>query len=231
MKTSSKVLLGTAIAVIGLIFVGSVAARISVGSILEEVADIAEPGPTVERSFSIEGFTALDVSGVWEVTIAKGDYAVSVHAPENLFEHLGVESRGAVLHLDPRRVDSNIKLRASVSMPALEALDISGVTKVELSDMETERFIVDLSGASKIVSRGGRIGTLELDLSGVSKVNFSETPTTHASVDLSGASHTELWMQGGRLEGDISGASSITYRGHVSSETVNISGVSKVTQR
>ena len=223
-------MLGTAVVVIVLIFVGSVAARLSVGSILEEIADIPEPGQTVERKYSLEDFTALEVSGVWEVTITRGEFSVSVQAPENLFEHLGVECRGDVLHLDHGRVDSNIKLRASVSMPAIEALEMSGVARADLSNMETDRFVVDLSGVSKIFSKGGRLGTLEVDLSGVSKVDFSETPTTHAFVDLSGASKAELWMEGGRLEGDVSGASSIKYRGDVSSEAVSISGVSKVIQ-
>lgn len=231
MKTSTKFILGTAVAVIGIIFVGSVAARLSVGSILEETVDSAAPGPTVERSFSLEGFTALEVSDMWEVTIARGKFSVSVQAPENLFEHLDVERRGAVLHLHNGRGDSNIKLRASVSMPVLEALEMSGVARADLSDMETENFAVRLSGASKILSRGGSFGTLELDLSGISKVDFSQTPTTHASVDLSGTSKAELWMLGGLLEGDVSGASSLAYRGHVSSEALDISGASRVSQR
>ena len=231
MKASSKAMWGTVSAIVGAMFVVAVVARLSVSAVDKE--PLADPGPTLERQFDIDGFTSVDISGAWQARISSGAYAVSVRAPENYFDHLEVERQGDKLYLGYRSGArmSHDRIVGTVSMPTLEGLDASGASKVELTDIETDELTIDLSGASKVVSSGGRIGTLTLDTSGASKIDFSETPTTNAKVDLSGASKVEVWMDGGRLEGEASGASKVSYSGDVSFLVVDTSGASKVSRR
>jgi hypothetical protein len=49
MKTSNKALLGTVVAIVGLIFAGIVAARISVEAMIEKQAQIQDTGPKTTR--------------------------------------------------------------------------------------------------------------------------------------------------------------------------------------
>ena len=87
MKTSTRALLGTAGAIVGLMVILAVAARLWLDPIPEDA--VPDPGPTVERHFDIEDFEGVNVSGAWRVRVSRGENTVSVRAPEGLFRSSG----------------------------------------------------------------------------------------------------------------------------------------------
>ena len=229
MKTSTRALLGTACAIVGLMVILAVAARLWLDPIPEDA--VPDPGPTVERRFDIADFEGINVSGAWRVKVSRGENTVSVRAPEGYFDRLVVERRHGILFLEHGRIGSITHLVATVSTSNLTSIDGSGAARVALNDVETHNLAVNLSGAARIVSSGGRVGRLELVSSGAGRIDFSGTPTKDVHAQLSGSSKVELRMDGGRLEGVASGASTVRYRGDVSSLEIETSGASRVRRK
>jgi hypothetical protein len=171
------------------------------------------------------------------VTVQRGDaWRVEVAAPTELFEMLRVRVEGGVLDLDLDGwwfgdFDEDERLEATITMPALESLDLSGTSRVSFSGFDGSELTLDLSGAGALTGTASRFDTLTVDQSGAGSVDLADVPVTNANVDMSGAGSLTLRMAGGRLIGDMSGAASLDYFGTVSEETIDKSGAVNVRRR
>jgi hypothetical protein len=196
-------------------------------------------GERVSRSYDLTGFDGVETNGQWQVTIERGDaWSVALEAPVELVANLEVEIEGGdELSLGYASGwcaacfrDENV-IEATITMPVLESLEISGASKLSFSGFEGSALSVDVSGAVDLRGADSRFETLTLDLSGAGAVDLSEVPTTNAEVDVSGAGNVKLRMAGGRLTGDMSGAANLEYSGTVSEESVEESGFVNIRRR
>jgi hypothetical protein len=198
-------------------------------------------GQRATRSYDLSGFTQVKASGQWQVTLARGDaWAVEVSYPAELESGIDVrQERGALtLRYTLKRswwsdFGSNkaLGMEARIVMPALEAVDMSGASSLDLTGFEGKRLTVDASGAISIDGRESRYDALALKISGVGRVDLSGVATTDARIDVSGAQNLTLRMAGGTLSGGVSGVSRVDYLGTVSSQDVRTSGVSRIEHR
>jgi hypothetical protein len=138
---------------------------------------------------------------------------------------------------------SNANIQGFKSSNPLDLL-ITGASSLDI-DMETGDFTAELSGAS---SFNGYLKTANSDLdlsgashmkleggandvilkaSGASDVKLKDFPVTNADIDFSGASHGELDVSG-RLDVELSGASSLDYYGNPTLGKIDISGASDI---
>jgi len=204
---------------------------------------VAEPMPTLSgqrtsKTYDLSGFDGVDVSGQWRATIVRGDaWSVEVEVPTELVDKLGATVRGDRLSLGlisgwcTGCAFEDVMLEASIVMPALESLDMSGMSAVSFSGFAGPALSLDLSGFSTLTGTASRFDKLTLDMSGGVNVDLSDVPVTDADVDVSGAGNLKLRMAGGRLTGDMSGAANVEYFGSVSAETIDRSGISSVRHR
>jgi hypothetical protein len=98
---------------------------------------------------------------------------------------------------------------------------LSGVLKAQQTELE-------LSGASRC-ELSGTGGDTGLDFSGASRADLSGFEIRNLNVDLSGASRAKVKMDG-KLNSDLSGASSLEYAGNVVLGKTSTSGASKIRQ-
>ncbi len=105
--------------------------------------------------------------------------------------------------------------------------DISGASKLTL-DLDVEEIALDISGASNITLTG-KATTGTFDISGASKVGALEFTTKKATVELSGTSKMEV-NASEELSIDISGMSSVSYKGNPILRSIESSGMSKIKQ-
>jgi hypothetical protein len=122
-------------------------------------------------------------------------------------------------------------LQATITMPALESVHISGASMLAFSGFAGRALSVELSGAGQLRGNASRFDRLDLDMSGAAAIDLSDVVVTDAEVDISGAGSVKLQMAGGRLTGDLSGAASLEYSGTVSEERVDKSGFVNVRRR
>jgi hypothetical protein len=126
-------------------------------------------------------------------------------------------------------------------------LSLSGASELEM-DMETGAFRCDMSGASQVNGRlkaascdielsgasdiklEGSGGNIRLDVSGASDVTMAAFTVNDADIELSGASHAGLDING-RLDVNLSGASSLEYSGNPSLGSIDLTGGSDIDRR
>jgi hypothetical protein len=230
MRTSQLAVLGA----LGLVVALMVGVAVWVRLIAGPAPELS--GQRTTRSYDYTGFDGVEAAGQWQVTIERGDsWSVSVEAPAELADRLEVELEGGALSLGYMGgwcpgCDENL-LEATITMPALESLDVSGASKLSFSGFEGAELSVDVSGAVELRGAASRFDRLALDLSGAGNVALEDVPVTDADIDVSGAGNVTLRMAGGRLTGDMSGAGNLQYYGTVSEESVETSGFVNIRRR
>jgi len=224
------------------------------------------------REMDYTDFTAVEVGNAFEVDVSHGNtYFVSITANDNLFEYMEIGKTGSTLYikLKPLTGYINTTQKASIIMPDLNKLDLSGASRgdvqgfsvqhdidfelsgassLDIDNLEAIDMTCDLSGASKMVG-DIKVSDINLDLSGASSVELNGT-AKDASLDASGASHIDIAAlpitsarislsgassatvnASGRLDGDISGASKLSYMGNPQLGNISTSGASTIRQK
>jgi len=126
-------------------------------------------------------------------------------------------------------------------------IDLSGASSLDI-DMETGFFIAEVSGASDVRGRltaagsdidlsgashmelTGSGGDIKLHGSGASSADLTYFSVINADIEFTGASHGTLDVSG-RLDVDLSGASSLDYLGNPTLGKKEVSGASDLEQK
>ncbi len=237
-------------------------------------------GPTVTGSgklaawdFNYRDFTKIEAGYAFSIDVVKADsYLVRVTIDDNLYEHLDISKQGDTLYLrlKPNYNYANVTQQATISLPDLKKLglsgasqadigsgfssshavdfDLSGASKVNIDNMKARNTNFGLSGASKAsgniemvsgtfdlsgassLELEGIANDVDIQASGASHVELADFSVVDADINLSGASDTTIYASG-RLDGNLSGASRITYLGNPTLGSVSASGGSTISQK
>ncbi|GGB21963.1 head GIN domain-containing protein [Puia dinghuensis] len=200
----------------------------------------------------VKGYHGIEVSGGINLYLSQGEEEAVVVSASNLKwrEHIRTEVVDGILKisLDQHRWSrGNIKIKAYVSFTTLDRLTASGASNVFVDGVITgDRLAIDLSGASDFK---GAINVKELRLeqsgasdshvtgvvaelaeihsSGASDVKGYDLTIQNCSVHASGASDIRVTVNK-ELSADLSGASSVFYKGDAVIKDVRSSGASTV---
>ena len=244
----SQIAVLSAAAAVALIIVGAIVAariivaQISTGEYGERAADRSEArvANLAADDLDLSGFDRIDARGTWEVSVTQGaEWDVSLEYSDEVADELRVRVEGdrLVLGYDEHEgfswwrgfdFDGPDKVVATITMPALEALDLSGATEIEFSGFSGQELGITASGAAEINGSEGSYQELTLVVSGLSDVDLGELVVDDARLVLSGAGDVTLNMNGGALSGTVSGAGNVRYRGSVRQENVVTSGFTSV---
>ena len=163
------------------------------------------------REFDYADFKDVTVGNAFKVDVTQSDsYRVSITMNENLFDYLDISQSGGTLtiRMKPHYSYLHATRQASINMPDLRVLKLSGATQGEVDGFSsTHPLEVDISGASSLDIDDLEAGDVNFDISGASKVSGS------------------IEMANGRLI--VSGASTVELRGSAADVTINVSGASR----
>lgn len=219
------------------------------------------------EAYAFTNFTEVEISTAFEFEIKQSSsYSINVTADDNVMEYVAVWRDGQTLHISlarPLRIGSvtlsigfgifprldSVTLRASVTMPQLSDLTVSGASRGDIYDFSsTEDLDITVSGASRV---NGDItaGNVEFDISGASTIqlegsandmvasvsgasplNLDDFTVNNADVNFSGASSGTVNLNG-RLDANLSGASRLWYIGEPTMGTIDTSGASTVSKK
>lgn len=215
---------------------------------------ITGSGRPETRTYDFSGFTKVAVGSAFQTEITRGEsYATSVTIDDNLVQYLDVRVVGDTLRIGLRPHVSlgfrNMTPKAEITMPRLEGLDLSGATRTHITGFSnSEAVSMSVSGASQLrgditagemrlrvsgastVEITGSTGSLDVDASGASTVRLDGLKSTDTQVQASGASNITV-NASGKITGQASGASSVSYVGSPASIQVDTSGASNVKQK
>ena len=181
---------------------------------------------------TVSGFTGIDASSAFEVTVSKGGTeSLVIEADDAIMPLVRSEVRNGVLHLylDNNKNVRNIKtLKASVVMKNLDKVSLSGACKLTANDPFTpDRFKGDCSGASSL-TLNVNTGELNIDASGASKIQMKANVTGDARLNVSGTSKIQCELKAANVKFHSSGVSSVDLTGSASDFKIDVSGTSKI---
>lgn len=236
------------------LFIAAIAAL----SLSAHEANVPATAQNVTKEYKLSGFEELAVSHTFHVDLTRSEsYFVSVDAPDFLVPYLIVEVRGNCLVLGlnelPRDIrhrldNSRFRLSATVSMPNLTELKMSGASNLRANGEFAPRryFSATLSGActvSDLVVRtqdasfvcsgasnlraSGSFNDVHIKASGSSKATITADAKV-ADVELSGASHVSLDGRTDKMDVQASGASHYSQKGHIINLVGRASGSSQI---
>lgn len=191
--------------------------------------------PTIEgngniatKSYDVAEFSNIDASNAFiiEAVVGKAQ-SVKVETDNNLLDYINVFVRQNTLHLDTKN-NTNLEgdIRVIISAEFLSGIDLSGACKINIENIDSKNFTIDVSGACKGVF-SGTVKNLNLDLSGASKLNTVELKAQNVNTDMSGASSLKIHCTNS-LNVDGSGASKITVYGNPKTVETDFSGASSI---
>jgi phage shock protein PspC (stress-responsive transcriptional regulator) len=205
------------------------------------------------ENLELKDFTKVDASGYMELFITQGlNYSVKLNGRERDVENMKVAVKGNTLEISPKmsllnwRSDRKKKVTVLITMPELKYADVSGAIKANFSGFNTDRFELDLAGASTVdldmdvkdldidvagastLKIKGKGDKLKLQVAGASKIDAFDFLANEVDVDAVGASKVNISAEK-YLKADATGASNIIYKGNpeVNSSTNFASSVKK----
>jgi hypothetical protein len=204
------------------------------------------------EQYAFTNFTEVEIGSAFEFEIKQsGSYSINITADDNVMDYVQVSQDGQTLTIRLRRFISigPVTLRASMTMPQLHGLTASGASHGTVSDFSsTEDLEIKVSGASKVtgdiiagnvefnisgasnIQLEGSANDLDAGVSGASHLNLDDFIVNNADVNMSGASSGTVNLNG-RLDANLSGASTLWYIGEPTSTDINTSGGSTVSKK
>jgi len=181
-------------------------------------------------SIPISDFSALEVSGAYQIKWSSGKPALTISTDENLLPLITTSITGNTLQIackDNLRPTKGITI--NLSSASLKDVRLNGAVSLSASKLAGPDLKLESNGASSI-SIDGSVTNLEGNLSGASKLDAKSLQTQTATVSMDGASYADLTVTE-TLSASISGAGALTYSGNPKSVVKNVSGVGRIQPR
>jgi hypothetical protein len=200
-------------------------------------------------------FNALVVSSAFDVILTQSNETTVVVSAADAGKRdliiTEVNNGTLVISLKKSNMDwrGNLKLRAYISVPDLNKIELNGASDLKLEGtFKTQDFEVRLSGASdiagsmeatnlRLTSSGssdfkidGKAENLRINLSGSSDVKAFDMVSDYCDISCSGSSDVEITVNK-ELKVNISGSSNVSYKGTAIVRDMKTSGSSSLKKR
>jgi hypothetical protein len=162
------------------------------------------------RQFDYSGFTKIEVSNAFDVTVTRSDtYSVSVTLNDNIFSDLNVSMSGDTLKVTMNSFAHfiNTTQKVAISLPELNALSVTGACEATVSGFQSD-------------------GNLALTVAGASGMQINNLQASNTTIKIIGASHLSGSLETTGADFNITGVSHITLTGSASTMKLNVIGTS-----
>ena len=165
----------------------------------------------------------IQVNGALELTVTRDKEKVAVYADPRLI----IEYSGTIMTIRRDPNDTAEKApEVAVTAPALAKLSATGAVKVVLSNLHSDRLVVELAGATN-VKASGEVASLGVTATGANVFKGKDLASSETVASLTGASKAELTCNG-KLRISADGASKVDYWGEPTVIERNVTGASTV---
>jgi hypothetical protein len=203
------------------------------------------------QEHSVTSFKNVQVSGAIDLYVSQGDQKpVKIETDENLQQYIKVEQQGDKIIIKFREgvnLRPTDKIKAYVTSPLYNTIDVSGASNIlsQTKIVNTENMTLEVSGAGDInmdinapaisaeisgagaVNLKGETKTFDLTLTGAGKAHCYDMLSENTKVDISGAGDADVYASV-KLDAQVSGAGSVTYKGGATNVAQQVSGAGSV---
>ena len=180
---------------------------------------------------SVPAFTAVNISGAYQVEIvAQKEQSLEIEADDNLLPLIRTEVNNGVLEItNEKSYDTKQFPRVLISVPQLAGISTSGASEMVVSNVKSDEFRIDTSGASSI-KVVGETKQLALEMSGAGNVDAQELRAERVTVNSSGAASADVYASED-LRIDASGAGHVNYYGNPKHVSEDVSGAASISKQ
>ena len=188
-------------------------------------------GPMVTQDFDVSSFSAIDVSGSYNIIWRESsDVFVTIAAQENLLENFDVTVRGETLYVEPHRsfsITGGNTPRIYIYTPYLTGVSVNGsATIYDWDTIHSQNFSINVQGSANITLNLD-VESLDILLAGSGNFDITGNVAT-ASVVLNGSGRVNI-VATDYLDIEINGSGSVRYTGNPT-VTQRIAGIGTVQQ-
>jgi hypothetical protein len=207
-------------------------------------------GTLATKSYDYTDFTMIEADSGFVLIIKQSQSCkIEITTDENILERLDISMSGSTLKLGLSGSVIATVLKAEISMPGIEGINLSGGVKAAITGFDSnETFSVTLTGGSvltgdivsgdvgfgisggSIVTLTGSGGDLMVRSSDGSEIILDEFPVHNADINIDGGGRS-FFNINGRLDTVLTGGSELYYTGDPEMGDVNISGGSVLEKR
>ena len=178
----------------------------------------------------VSDFSALHVSGAYQIKWSSGKPALTISTDQNLLPLITTSVNGKTLEIDWKETLRPTRgITINVSSASLTDMQLNGAVSLTASNLSGGDLKLESNGASSI-SVDGSVTNLDANLSGASKLDAKSLRTQTATVSLNGACYADVTVTE-TLNASIAGAGALTYGGNPKSVERNVSGVGRIQSR
>ncbi|MFC1958464.1 head GIN domain-containing protein [Chloroflexota bacterium] len=204
------------------------------------------------KTYNFSDFTTIEAHQGFQVELSQStEFSIEITIDDNLVEYLEIDKSGStlIIRLKQNRMYTLATLRAKVTLPDIDRLDLSGGSQAEVTGFDlSHNLSIELSGGSRVtgdisaddvdlkLSGGSRIelvgsaDNLVTDGSGGSQLELGSFPVDNANIKISGGGRATVDVSG-TLDLDISGGSRVIYDGEPQIGDIDLSGGSTMKRK
>jgi len=184
-------------------------------------------GTIQTESRSIADFSAINVSGAYQIKWVAGNPSMTITADQNLLPLITTSVEGNTLQISGKmKLKATKGISMTIASSALADVHLSGPTELVINNLSVTDLKIESSGVSSL-NVDGSVNNLDANLSGESKLNAKSLQTKNAKLSISGMSIADISATDA-LDATVSGASTLTYSGNPKSIEQKVSGLGKI---
>lgn len=167
-------------------------------------AALADDEDDISQTLDLTGFERIEISGIYDLDVTVGPaFSVTLKGPEYEMGRVEASVKNDVLNLDmrdrkrgekKRRRNRRDGVEATVTLPILRGLDVSGVVDGQIRNVNTDAFEVSISGVGDVEVEG-ECGVFNANLSGVGDLEAEQLECNKVVVKVSGVGDAEVYAR------------------------------------
>jgi hypothetical protein len=145
-------------------------------------------GQEAAESRDVAAFERIVVTGQTDVTVARGDTAVTVRGDDNLLSDVVTEVNDGTLRISERRaLDPRAGLLVEVTAPRLDGAAVQGSGDFTANDVTDGAFTATVSGSGNLTVAGITGDMLTVGASGSGNLTAEDVDTQRVTADVEGS--------------------------------------------
>ncbi len=199
----------------------------------------AAAGPVTTQTYSLAGFTGVEVSGPDDVTIRRGDsFSISARGRQDVIDRLDIKVDGTRLVIGRKREGISFAshdggdLDIAITMPRLDALRLTGSGSIDADaadgdaveavvtgsgDLKVAKLTaksaeIKVAGSGDIEIGGGAVGSADLAVTGSGDIDAEGLAATTLDVSVTGSGNVDAQATG-KADVSILGSGDVTIGG------------------
>lgn len=179
----------------------------------------------------VPAFSAVNISGAFDVEIVvQKEQSLEIEGDDNLLPLIKTEVKNGVLSINNEKSFSTKKaLRVRISVPDLDAISTSGASEFTVTNVKSDEFNIEASGAGSI-EISGETKTLEVGMSGAVNLDAKDLKAQKVNITNSGASSADVYASE-ELRASVSGAGNVDYYGDPKTVSEDTSGAGSISKK